>query len=62
VDLANARGGEDNVTVVLYAARPRGPTAGGALASAAVTVLIAMLIAAVIVALLLASGALPGLP
>src|SRR5439155_1452827 len=48
VDLANARGGEDNVTVVLYAAAPRGmvvASVGGALVNAALALLVAIVIA-----------------
>src|SRR5438093_99664 len=65
VDLANARGGEDNVTVVLYAAAPRGmvvASVGGALVNAALALLVAIVIAGAVAAVLFASGALPSSP
>ena len=64
VDLANERGGADNVTLVLYAAR--GASGLAAFARAVTSIVLAILIAAVVGsaagALLFASGALPASP
>ena len=59
VDLAKERGGEDNITVVLYAARPRGlfADANVGLTDAILALLVALVIALAIAAVLFASGA-----
>jgi len=64
VDLANERGGADNVTLVLYAARgPSGLSAfGRTVTSVALAILIAAVVGSAAGALLFASGALPASP
>src|SRR2546428_1695059 len=59
VDLAKARGGEDNITVVLYAARPRRlfADANVGLTDAILALLVVVVIALAIPAVLFASGA-----
>ena len=59
VDLANERGGEDNITVVLYAARPRRlfADANVGLTDAILALLVAVVIALAIAAVIFASGA-----
>ena len=59
VDLAKQRGGEDNITVVLYAARSRLPFADArvGLTDAILALLVALVIAVGIAALIFASGA-----
>ena len=61
VDLAKSRGGEDNITVVLFAARTRFDFADARrdLVSLTLGVLIALVIAGSIAAVLFASGAYP---
>ena len=64
VDLANSRGGEDNVTVVLYGAAPRSilGSAGSALVNLILAFLVAVVVAGAVAALLFASGALQSPP
>ena len=64
VDLANERGGQDNVTVVLYAAGGGSALAaiGRAFTSAILALLAAVVIGGAIGALLFASGAVPPAP
>ena len=64
VDLANARGGEDNVTVVLYAARGRGilAEAARALTNAILALLLAAVIGGAVGAIVFASGVLVSAP
>jgi serine/threonine protein phosphatase PrpC len=64
VDLANARGGEDNVTVILYGEiRPTLlRSAGRAVVNLTLVLLVALVVAGAIAAVLLASGALPTPP
>ena len=64
VDLAKERGGEDNITVVLYAARPARLFADAriGLADAVLALLVALVIAIAIGAVLFASGAYPTAP
>ena len=64
VDLANARGGEDNVTVILYGeVRPALlRSAGRAVVNLTLVLLVALVVAGAIGAVLLASGALPTPP
>ena len=59
VDLAKQRGGEDNITVVLYAARPRRLFADAnlGLTDAILALLVVVVIAVAIAAVLFASGA-----
>ncbi len=59
VDLAKERGGEDNITVVLYAARPRRlfADANVGLTDAILALLVVVVIAVAIAAVLFASGA-----
>jgi protein phosphatase len=59
VDLARARGGEDNITVVLYAVRPRFGLAelGRTVTSLILALLVAVVVAGAIAAVLFASGA-----
>jgi protein phosphatase len=61
VDLANERGGEDNITVILYEAHSRFGLADArhAVTSAILAVLIALVIAGAVGALIFASGVLP---
>jgi protein phosphatase len=58
VDLAKSRGGEDNITVVLYAARSRFglADAGRGLTNAILALLIALVVASAVAALIFASG------
>ena len=64
VDLANERGGQDNVTVVLYAAGGGSSLAaiGRAFTSAILALLAAVVIGGAVGALLFASGAVPPAP
>jgi protein phosphatase len=61
VDLANARGGEDNITVVMYAARRTFglADAGQGLTNAILAMLMVVVVVGAIAAVLFASGAYP---
>jgi PPM family protein phosphatase len=64
VALANERGGEDNVTVVMYAARGRGlfADAGRTMTNAILALLLAIVIGGAVGAIVFASGAVPTAP